>query len=409
MSPGAVWRRGFDDFEKYLFHSQNIVYSFNVIALMMKKPVFMGQRRFSLISLLTALIFSGFQSAAKQEGSIILKDEPVPATPKEFYIANVIDQRDNRNAVAWLLTPAGGENPPKTYTADFRGGGLNAIKEFIDHNLPHNKALRPVIIGLKKFMLEEKSLAGGRVEGQVSVVMSFNLERDDDEMLYLLDYKGNAIYTRTAGPAQEIEPTLRHMLETGLVYLNTWMNQQADINVKLAKAVKINFTDYTEKLEGDSIYYSVNRPLSWNDFKSNTPAGRFDAQVFPTIGYDEHTEVIKGVINVNLAIKVCLPKSAAWVRDGSKNDYVLNHEQRHFDIVKIVAEHFKRKINAENLTVDNYEGIINSDYLNAYREMDSLQKQYDDETRHGSDQQAQQQWNEKIDKELKGFIGSLVH
>jgi len=56
------------------------------------------------------------------------------------------------------------------------------------------------------------------------------------------------------------------------------------------------------------------------------------------------------------------------------------------------------------LTVDNYEGIINSDYLDAYREMDTLQKQYDNETRHGMDQFAQQRWNERIDKELR-----LVH
>lgn len=354
--------------------------------------------------LFTTLIFSGFQSAAKQNDNIILKDEPVPATPKEFYVANVVDERDDRSAVAWLVTSASAQNQSKTYPVDLQGGGLNAIKKFIGHNLPRNIALRPVAIGLKKFMVTETTLTGGGVEGHVALVMSFNLMQDDDEMLHLLDYKSNAIYTRTAGPPQEIEPTLRHMLETGLVYLNTWMNQQAAVNIKLARAVKINFSDYQEKSEGDSIYYAANRPLTWSDFKSKTPSGRFDAQVFPTIGYDENTEVIKGVINVNLAIKVCLPKSAAWVKEGSRNDYVLNHEQRHFDIVKIVAEHFKHQINAENLTVDNYEGIINSDYLDAYREMDTLQKQYDNETRHGMDQFAQQRWNERIDKELR-----LVH
>jgi hypothetical protein len=35
--------------------------------------------------------------------------------------------------------------------------------------------------------------------------------------------------------------------------------------------------------------------------------------------------------------------------------------------------------------------------------MDSLQKQYDDETRHGADEQAQRQWNERIDKDLKAY------
>jgi hypothetical protein len=32
--------------------------------------------------------------------------------------------------------------------------------------------------------------------------------------------------------------------------------------------------------------------------------------------------------------------------------------------------------------------------------MNVMQQQYDDETSHGTNQYAQQQWNEKIDKEL---------
>jgi hypothetical protein len=181
------------------------------------------------------------------------------------------------------------------------------------------------------------------------------------------------------------------------------MNQQAGTNSKLAKAVKITFTDYSEKPEGDSIYYSVSRPLTWDDFQSKIPNHRFDAEVFPTVGYNERKEVINSVINVGLEIKVCLPKSAAWVKDGNRNNYTLNHEQRHFDIVKIAAGHFKKKIDAENLTVSNYEGIINFEYLETYREMNSLQKQYDDETLHGADQSAQQRWNERIDQELKAY------
>jgi hypothetical protein len=367
----------------------------------MSKLIFkyQGLQFFSLI--LVVMVLITYRSEAKQGRTIILHDEQVPVTPKEFYINSIVDERDNRSAVAWLLQPGGAGNPPKTDPVDLQGGGFIAIKQFIDHNLPRNKALRPVVILLKKFMVTESALAGGQVEGHIAVVMSFNMEQKDADMLHLVDYKGNATYIRNAGPPQDIEPTLRQTLENGLVYLNTWMNRQAGTNIKLAKAVKISFTDYTEKSEGDTIYYAVTRPLTWDDFQSKIPGRRFDAEVFPTIGYDEHREVVNGMINVGLEIKVCLPKSAAWVKDGNRNDYALNHEQRHFDIVKIAAEHFKKKINPENLTVSNYEGIINVEYLETYREMTNLQKQYDDETRHGADQSTQQRWNERIDKELK--------
>jgi hypothetical protein len=125
--------------------------------------------------------------------------------------------------------------------------------------------------------------------------------------------------------------------------------------------------------------------------------------VFTSIGYIERIEVIKGVINVNMDIKVDMAKSDCWVKAGSRDDYTLNHEQRHFDIEKLVSEHFKKKILAMDLPVDNFDGPINVEYLETLREATAMQKQYDAETRHGQDRQAQERWNEKIDKELKAY------
>jgi hypothetical protein len=359
--------------------------------------------RHFLVLLFIFPLFSGFGMPVQQKASILLHDEQIPITPKEFYIASVIDEREDRSAVALAVSPAKAANQPEKYAVDLQGGSLPAIKGFIAHNLPKSRTLRPVIITLKKIMVIETALPNGLVEGHAVTIMEFYLQHDEDKMQHLVDYNGDITYNRSPGPPQDIEPTLRHMLENGLVYLNTWMNRQAGTNILLAKSVKLSFTDYTDAPEGDSIYYAVTRPLTWDDFKSKTPNSHYDAQVFPTIGYDEHTGVTDGTINVAIALKATLPKSAAWVRAGSKTDYTLNHEQRHFDIVKIVTEHFKQKLKTENLTPANYEGIINVDYLDAYREMDAIQKQYDDETRHGADQAEQGRWNEKIDKELREY------
>ncbi|MDB4903171.1 MAG: hypothetical protein JWQ63_2452 [Mucilaginibacter sp.] len=356
------------------------------------------------------MVFLGVKSRAQQKTEIVLQDEHLPITPKEFYVANVIDERANRAAIAWIL-PAGNtaSTQRKAFPVDLQGGSLTAIKQFIDHNLPRNTALHPVIISIKKFTTTETALAGGRVEGHISLIMSFYLKSNEYDTLiggqHLADYNGSAVYNRNTGPPQDIEPTVRHMLGNGLIYLNNWMNQQANNNIKLAKSVKVTFTDFLAKPEGDTIYYSFKRLLTWDDFKSKVASSSYDAQVFPTIGYDEHTEVINGVINIKMIIKVSLPKSACWVKSSSRSDYTLNHEQRHFDIAKIAADHFKQKLKSEVLPLDNYDGQINMDYLDAYREMDDLQRQYDTETRHGSDHSEQQRWNEKIDEELKKVIG----
>lgn len=348
-----------------------------------------------------ALGLSGFQIVPKTDEAIVLHDEPAQINPKEFYIAGLIDKRDDRSAVAWILRPVDIKNPSiKAFPVDFQGGGFAALKGFVDRNVRRNTAMRPIKITLKKFSVTESVLSGNVVQGRVNLVMSFNLDDGNEETIHLTDYNGTAVYNRTAGSAQEVEPTMRALLMDGLTYLNNWVNQQADTNIKLAKGVKVIFTDYEERPEGDSIYYAVKRPLTWDDFQSKIPGSKYEAEVFPTLGYDERTAIVKGVVQVHLAIKVCLPKSASWAKAGSRNDYTLNHEQRHFDIVKIAAEHFKQRIKAENLTVGNYDGPINVDYLDAYREMTNLQKQYDDETHHGMDVNEQQKWNLRIDQEL---------
>jgi len=258
------------------------------------------------------------------------------------------------------------------------------------------------MLTIRKFKITETTLPGGRVSGHLEVVFSFALQLSYNTV-HLVDYSGGIRYNRPDSQPADVEALLRHGIEGGLSYFNTWINSHADNTAVLAKGVKVNFTDYSEKPEGDTIYYSVNRPLTWADFKEKPRGSSFEAEVFTSIGYNEHREIIKGVINLNLAMKVDLPKSDCWVGGGRGDSYMLNHEQRHFDIEKIVSEHFKKKILAMNLPVDNFDGPINVEYLETLREATAMQKQYDADTHHGDNRQAQEQWNEKLDKELSSF------
>ncbi len=365
----------------------------------MVKPVYTAQiSNFTLLCIL--LLFSGFQPAPK---TIVLHNDQLLFTPKEFYVADVTDEREYRTAIARLLSEGTEAINSKIYTVDFQGGGFAAVKQFVNHSVPRNITLRPVIIKIKKIMATESSLEGGRVQGDIEFDLSFYLKNGDDDAVHLANYHGGSHYNRMAGPPQAIEPLMRNVLKEGLIYLNNWIDQQSGTNIKLAKGVKVLFTDYKENNEEDTIYYSVKRPLTWDDFKSPVPISKYDAEAFPGFGYEEHAVVANGIIKINLVMKVYLPKSASWVKNDSRTDYALNHEQRHFDIVKIIAERFKNKVSSENLPVNNFEGPVNEDYLESYREMNSLQKQYDKETNHGADQTAQQRWNERIDRELKAF------
>jgi len=356
--------------------------------------------RILLFSIVGILFLCGFKSAQKATNDIVLHDEDLNFTPTEFYIARVTDNRANQNEVASIIYKEA--HGYITRPADLKGGAASSIKSFIEHNLDRNASLRPVIISIKELKLTETSPSPGLIDGRLVVSISFGLQRDYGVVTQLVGYSGGTHYTRSEAQTDVPESIMRKGLENALTYFNNWINKYANSDLRLAKAVKVTFTDYTEKPEGDTIYYSTKRPLAWSDFQDKPNSGPYEAEVFAGIGYTEHTAVEKGIIHVILDIKVDIPKSAAWVR-GMHDDYILNHEQRHFDIAKIVSEHFRQKIASMKLPVDTYDGYINEQYLETLREETRMQKQYDRETHHGTDREAQAAWNEKIDQELKAL------
>lgn len=345
------------------------------------------------------LFFAAFKYVQKVT-TIVLVDERLPFSPREFYIAGVKDARLAHIPVASLIT-WNASNLPVKQAADLQDGPAAAIQQYLARNLPRDTRLWPVMISIKDLKLTEVVSSGNQVSGELAVKFLFDLQQADHQAP-LTDYTVNIHYERPAGQTGVAELMIRRSINEALQHFNTWITQQAGSNILLAKAVKVTFTDYAEKTEGDTIYYAANRPLTWADFRGRPMQNGFEAEVFTSIGYTESTAVINGIVQINMVLKVDISKSDCWVREGSQRDaYTLNHEQRHFDIEKLVSEHFKQKIMALQLPVENYDGPINIEYLETLREATRMQKQYDDETRHGTDHQAQSRWNEKIDKALK--------
>ncbi|AHM63366.1 hypothetical protein D770_25605 [Flammeovirgaceae bacterium 311] len=358
----------------------------------------------TILSLLASSVMLLFLAAAPVNTStnpIALQPESLSITPKEFYITEVLDERENQKAVAWLLPLTNTLNPAaKAQPVDLQGGGGHAIRQFIHQSLPVNRQLRPIVVRIHDYKVTEKPGTDGRVEGRVQLSMSFDLLRDG-EYVYLTDYEGAVRYNRAPSQHTVVEPALRRALASGIKFLNEWMDTEASKNEKLALGVKVFFNDYVQHNRADTVFYDPKRPLRWEDFTGRPVGSKYAAQVFPSFGYGGPTEVIEGYIHLNLNMKVYVLKENSWVRAGSNNDYALNHEQRHFDIVKLVVERFQKRIAAKKLPVVDYGGIIAYEYIESFREMNRLQNQYDTETQHGINHLAQERWNARIEKELQ--------
>lgn len=310
----------------------------------------------------------------KTSAQVVLPDESLPFEPTEFYVAGVFNKSADQNAAF--------------------------IRRYLLSSLPRNRSLRPVTITIRELKLREIKENKGRVKGAINLYLSYGLQKAYG-VEHLVEYNGKLNFIRSAADSAAISRHLRSIAKSGLVYFNNWIKANVNSNRKLAKNVTISFSDYAEQLEGDTIYYNAQRPLTWADFKSRNPASsRFQAVVLPGFGYNQEAKMSNGTIHVHLAVKTFLPKSAAWAAHTGRDTYALNHEQRHFDIVKIISEQFKHKLLAKELTPDNFEALINIQYLDSYRDMNVMQKAYDKETSNGMNRSAQLIWNDRIDKEL---------
>jgi hypothetical protein len=259
-----------------------------------------------------------------------------------------------------------------------------------------------VIIRLREFQIKERAGGEGMVAGELALHISFDLQRKGDPV-HLVDYQGGMRYRRSANRQTVVEPTIRRSLGNALEYLHDWMEREAPTNVKLATGVKVMLSDYIQNPDEDTVFYSPERPLRWEDFQAKPRSGKYAASVFPSFAWEGGSEVVDGVINLHLRTKVFVLKNSSWVKPGARNAYGLNHEQRHFDIVKLVVERFKKKISAMDLSPSDFDGIIGYQYIESFREMNNLQDAYDDETGQGIIRSAQEKWNRRIDEELREF------
>ncbi|ETZ23004.1 hypothetical protein [Pedobacter sp. V48] len=322
---------------------------------------------FLLFIVLICLPFTSFKSVQQTA------QEPLLFKPTTFYVTEILDQGAGKDMETAILI------------------------RFIKNNLSKDLSLKPVVVEIKELTIRETTTKTGVVEGQIKMQLSFSL-KEEDEKKHLMNYSGGMRYSGPASNTSVIDKNLKHLGKSALEYFNTWMNNNIHTNRILASKVKVSFEYYKEQTEGDTIYYATNRPLTWPDFQSTRKmSNKYAAMVMPNIGYDQHEEIAKGVIQVTIILKTYLAKSDCWLSGPYKDDYMLNHEQRHFDIAKIVTEQFRKKIGSAKLTPDTYEAFINMQYLDSYREMNKLQKDYDTGTAHGTNRMAQQNWNKRID------------
>ena len=160
--------------------------------------------------------------------------------------------------------------------------------------------------------------------------------------------------------------------------------------------------DRIAKPSSDTIYYDINKRLTWKDFQGVPDTKHYGGAVTASgYAFDADIKMEGKVIYLNIGVYVFFTKNLSWKKPTINSDYHLLHEQLHFDITRLGAESFINQLVKSKFTKDNYNQLLDSVFDKSYAENIVLQDQYDRETQHSINRQVQLKWNEKIAGEMK--------
>ena len=164
--------------------------------------------------------------------------------------------------------------------------------------------------------------------------------------------------------------------------------------------------------------------LEWSDFqKTENTSSEYDAFLSYGIKRDVAWQKMNSECSfqlVSLKSEIVIFSEKSWVKQDKKNDELLNHEQRHLDIVEIInrkgTSQFQNKMfqeiecdkNSSDKDIENKAKGVMIDFFNIIeKEHRELQHRYDHDTVHGTDKVKQKEWDKKIDCLLRNVSENL--
>lgn len=158
-------------------------------------------------------------------------------------------------------------------------------------------------------------------------------------------------------------------------------------------------------LFGQKIIWQQDQKLAWDHFKSsvnrrNNP----DVAAYTNCGWEY--SVVKSSdpkSPVKIEIKAIFNEEKSWKDIKKINDYILLHEQKHFDIAELFVRKFRKSVAEKIRNSGDYDRLFKSIYNSVYNEYKSFQMAYDRDTRHGTDEVKQAEYNAAISQELENI------
>ncbi|AYB34303.1 DUF922 domain-containing protein [Chryseolinea soli] len=136
--------------------------------------------------------------------------------------------------------------------------------------------------------------------------------------------------------------------------------------------------------------------LRWTDFKGKAPGNGNNLYIRAQSWVRVEPILVEKNNAFSYRVKSIFQRYKSWKTDTA--DYLLAHEQLHFDLTELLARKLRKAIQAApDPTGESFDPVIQK----LYQECADMQAAYDKDTAHGIIAESQASWKKKVCEELK--------
>ena len=146
------------------------------------------------------------------------------------------------------------------------------------------------------------------------------------------------------------------------------------------------------------IEWSAAKRLSWEDYLAK-PSSSSDAAAITSTALGLEYHVRNNILTYKITCR--FSKTRSWGK--YRTDYILQHEQGHFDITELYARKLDDAIREYSFNPKKFKTDLDQIYKEIMEEKEEVQNQYDLDTDFSRNPEKQSEWLKKIQRELTRY------
>ncbi|GHA43596.1 hypothetical protein GCM10007103_25950 [Salinimicrobium marinum] len=164
----------------------------------------------------------------------------------------------------------------------------------------------------------------------------------------------------------------------------------------------INAVGFAQETE-EKISWEEENPLDWSLFQGEPKlASPFHAETNSGISHSFSVKQSDKHIEFDFDVRSFFIPAHSWVKEGERSEYLLGHEQLHFDITELHARKLRKALQEYKIG-KGYKRELQNIYKKIQSQSHQMQQKYDAETGHSLNREAEMEWRQFVKSELEKF------